>query len=99
MVFLKEFFENVYFEWLFSIANETVDHLKAFMFCIIPCKPTVFKFILLGLLYLEFKFKCLHEDTVDSKIFARVLFSGNFAYAKFRENKTLGKWQNHSVVD
>ena len=36
--------------------------------------------------------------TVDSEIFAKVLFSRNFAYAKFCENKTLAKWQNHSVV-
>ena len=27
-------------------------------------------------------------DTVDSQIFARVLFSRNFAYAKFREMKS-----------
>ena len=42
-----------------------------------------------------------HEDvlyTVNSEIFARTLFSRNFAYAKFRENKTLAKWQNHSAV-
>ena len=36
-------------------------------------------------------------STVDSEIFARTLFSQNFAYAKFRENKTLAKWQNYSV--
>ena len=36
--------------------------------------------------------------TVNSEIFARTLFSRNFANAKFRENKTLAKWQNHSVV-
>ena len=28
-------------------------------------------------------------DTVNSKIFARVLFSRNFAYGKFRENNVL----------
>ena len=28
-------------------------------------------------------------------IFARVLFSRNFAYAKFRENKILAKWRHH----
>ena len=38
------------------------------------------------------------ENTVNSEIFARVLFSGNFAYAKFHEYKILAKWQNHSVV-
>ena len=38
------------------------------------------------------------HNTVNSEIFARTLFSRNFAYAKFRENKTLAKWQNHSVV-
>ena len=36
--------------------------------------------------------------TVNSEIFARILFSRNFAYVKFRENKTLVKWRNHSVV-
>ena len=30
----------------------------------------------------------LEKNTVISEIFARVLFSRNFAYAKFRENKT-----------
>ena len=33
--------------------------------------------------------------TVNSEISARVLFSRNFAYAKFHENKILAKWQNH----
>ena len=36
--------------------------------------------------------------TVNSGIFARVLFSQNFAYAKFCENITLAKWQYYSVV-
>ena len=36
--------------------------------------------------------------TVISEIFARVLFSRNFAYAKFRENNILTNWRNHSVV-
>ena len=44
----------------------------------------------------------LHCDqwllTVNSEIFARVLFSRNFAYAKFRENKILTNWRNHSNV-
>ena len=35
---------------------------------------------------------------VNSEIFVRVLFSRNFAYAKFRGNKILLKWQDHSVV-
>ena len=35
---------------------------------------------------------------MNSEIFTRVLFSRNFAYAKFRENKILMKWRNHSVV-
>ena len=30
-----------------------------------------------------------YHSTVNSGIFARVLFSRNFAYAKFRENKIL----------
>ena len=36
--------------------------------------------------------------TVNSEIFASVLFSRNFAYAKFRENKALLKWRNHSFT-
>ena len=36
--------------------------------------------------------------TVNSEIFARTLFSRSLC-AKFRENKTLAKWQNHSVVN
>ena len=39
------------------------------------------------------------KDTVNSEIFARVLFSRNFAFTKFRENKTLAKWRDHSAVD
>ena len=38
------------------------------------------------------------KNTVNPEIFARVLFSRNFAYAKFGENKILAKWRNHSVV-
>ena len=38
------------------------------------------------------------KTTVDSESFARFLFSRNFTYAKFRENKILTKWRNHSVV-
>ena len=34
--------------------------------------------------------------TVNSEIFARTLFSRNFAYAKFHENKPLAKWLNYS---
>ena len=40
----------------------------------------------------------VQRNTVNSEFFATTLFSRNFAYAKFRENKTLEKWQNHSVV-
>ena len=36
--------------------------------------------------------------TVNPEIFARVLFSRNFAYAKLCENKILAKWRNHSVL-
>ena len=36
--------------------------------------------------------------TVNSEIFARVLFSRNFADAKFRENKNLPKRWNHSFI-
>ena len=38
------------------------------------------------------------QTVVNSEISTRTLFLRNFAYAKFRENKTLMKWQNHSVV-
>ena len=30
--------------------------------------------------------------------FREVLFSRNFIHAKFRENKIIAKWRNHSVV-
>ena len=37
--------------------------------------------------------------TVNSEVFPKVLFSRNFASdAKFRENETLPKWLNHSVI-
>ena len=39
----------------------------------------------------------ISKGTVNLEIFARVLFSGNFAYAKFHENKILTNWRNHSV--
>ena len=35
---------------------------------------------------------------VKLEIFASDLFLRNFAYAKFRENKTLAKWRNLFVV-
>ena len=38
------------------------------------------------------------RHTVNSENFVRVLFSRNFADAEFRENKTLAKWRNHSVI-
>ena len=37
-------------------------------------------------------------NTVNWEIFARILFSRNFAYAEYRENKILAKCRNHSVV-
>ena len=52
--------------------------------------------------------QCMHNinPTVNSEIFARVLFSRNFAYAKFRKNKTLAKslcqlliYVNHALVE
>ena len=36
--------------------------------------------------------------TVNLEIFARVLFSRNFADAAFRENKTLAKWRKLCVI-
>ena len=44
------------------------------------------------------KMKSPQSLTVNPEIFARILFSRNFAYAKFRENKTLAKWHNNSVI-
>ena len=41
------------------------------------------------------KFMCYIIVRLD--IFARVVFSRNFAYAKFGENKILAKCGNHSV--
>ena len=47
----------------------------------------------------EKKVTAVIESSVKSEIFARVLFSRNFAYAyaKLRENKILAKWRNHAV--
>ena len=36
--------------------------------------------------------------TVNLKIFTRVLFLGNFAYAKFLDSKILTKWRDHSFA-
>ena len=36
-------------------------------------------------------------NTVNLEIFARIVFSRNVAYEKFRESKILAKWLNHSV--
>ena len=36
--------------------------------------------------------------TVNSEIFARVLFLRNFADAEFRENKTLAKWRKLFLI-
>ena len=36
--------------------------------------------------------------TVNLKNFTRILFTQNFAYAKFHENKILAKWQNHYAI-
>ena len=41
---------------------------------------------------------CILKHTVNSEIFARVLFSRNFAGAKFREKKTLAKWRYNFAV-
>ena len=42
----------------------------------------------------------IESYTVNLEIFARTLFSRNFAYAKFRENKIHAKWQNSlSFID
>ena len=38
------------------------------------------------------------STSVNSEIFARALFSRNFALAKFRENKILTHWQSHYAV-
>ena len=35
--------------------------------------------------------------TVNSEIFARVIFSRNLSAAKFIETKTLAKWLSHSA--
>ena len=40
----------------------------------------------------------LFQLTVNFGSFREVLFSRNFSHAKFRENKIIAKWQNHSVV-
>ena len=42
---------------------------------------------------------CKYLVTVNPEFFARILFSRNFAYAKFRETKILAKWRNYSVIN
>ena len=42
------------------------------------------------------KFGNFREGFIFAKL--GVLFSRNFAYAKFRENKTPKDWGNHSLV-
>ena len=51
---------------------------------------------LLFLVSLSYHLSLRSLFTVNSEMFARTLSSRNFAYAKFRENKTFAKWQNHS---
>ena len=38
------------------------------------------------------------DSTVNLEIFARILFSRNFAYVKFRENKTLVKSHSRLLI-
>ena len=38
------------------------------------------------------------RNTVNSEIFKRILFSRNFAFAKFRENQTLANWRYHLLI-
>ena len=40
----------------------------------------------------------LHVSVHEGVYFARVLFSQNIAYAKFRENKTLAKISEYTVI-
>ena len=65
--------------------------LQAAVYCIIDWLPKTYKKFmqLLKLLFLH--------TTVNLEIFMRVLFSRNFAYEKFCENKILAKWRNHSI--
>ena len=52
----------------------------------------------IGILVDHFSICSHHSNTVNSEIFARVLFSRNFVCAKLRDNKILAKWRSHSVV-
>ena len=65
------------------------------MFFILLTTIRVFCIFLLFITYNALRTKCHAEN---SEFFASVLISRNFAHAKFRENKTLAKWRNHSVV-
>ena len=51
-----------------------------------------------NLIFLKGVIKCAYTCTVNSEIFMRVLFSQNFAYGKFRENKILLILRNHSAI-
>ena len=59
---------------------------KSFLFFFWPVYE-----ILVLIAYAQVSTKCTFWRTVNSEIFARVLFSRIFAYAKFRENKILAK--------
>ena len=72
-----------------------VNFAGVFLYCIlyfIVLKKSLF-FMSAWSLWLSILF-----FTVNSEIFAMVLFSRNFAAAKFRENKSLAKWRNHCTV-
>ena len=43
-------------------------------------------------------YRYFQQNNVNPEIFATVLFSRNFAYAKLHENKILAKWRTHSVL-
>ena len=60
----------------------------------IPDLCTLTYFVVISGLLMEYRMIC----TVNSEIFARVLFSRNFAFAKFREIQILAKRRNHFVI-
>ena len=70
-------------ELIFHLVGSQVGISK--LKIVLPC-PYYKLFLSLNIVYCKFK------------NFVRALFSRNFAYAKFCENKILMNWINHSVV-
>ena len=77
-------------ESLVEQSTQKVDCIKYTLWFYSPLNPP---WVMLGCSHIS-----LFLYSVNSEIFAMVLFSRNFANAKFREHRTLVKWRNHYVI-